>query len=250
MLISLMYHHINGIEFSNSLESFEKHIEYLTSRYKFVTPNDELKRGEDYICLTFDDGYFDFYHFVYPILKKYNIKAILAVPVGFIEDSVTTSLEQRLYLNHSDIYKNKNYQKFGTFCSWSELKEMSDSNLVVMASHSYSHKDLSLDEVDLHKEIVLSKEILESKLDKKIDSFILPFGRYNKKSLEVLKENYRHIFKVGQGVNPDFRGVNGLIYRVDADNLDDIQTLFSTKNILKYRVKSFIKSIYDGISYR
>jgi len=249
VLISLMYHHINGKEFSNNLNIFEEHINYLIKKYTFVTPNDKLKVGEDYICLTFDDAYFDFYHFVYPILKKYNIKAMLAVPVGFIDDNThNTPINKRLSLEHSEIYQDQNYIHFGSFCSWIELKEMSDSGLVIMASHSYSHKDLSLNNIDLHKEVLTSKKILAQKLNIKVDSFILPFGRYNRKSLNILEENYKYIFKVGQGINRNFSGVNGLIYRVDADNLENIETLFSFKNMLKYRVKSFIKSLYDGIS--
>jgi len=250
VLISLMYHHINGKEFSNDLDIFEKHLEYLTSRYTFVTPNDNLEPNKKYICLTFDDAYFDFYNFVYPLLKKYEIKAVLAVPVGFIEDKIDNSIQQRVSLSHSDIYQDKNYLHFGSFCSWAELKEMSDSGLVIIASHSYSHKDLSINEVDLQKEVVESKSILEDKLNIQVDTFILPFGRYNKKSLKILKDNYKYIFKVGQGINRDFSGVNGLIYRIDADNKNDIKSIFSLKNMLKYRVKSLIKSIYDDISHK
>jgi peptidoglycan/xylan/chitin deacetylase (PgdA/CDA1 family) len=251
MVISLMYHHINGKEFSNDLKTFEEHIIYLKNRYIFVTPDDELKKGVNYICLTFDDAYFDFYHFVYPLLKKYNIKAMLAVPVRFIDDNNhSIEINKRLLLNHSEIYQDKNYIHFGSFCSWRELKEMSDSKLVKIASHSYNHKDLSLSEIDLNREIIISKDVLEEKLNIKVDSFILPFGRYNKKSLNLLKDNYKYIFKVGQGINKDFNGVNGLIYRVDADNIKNISTIFSFKNMLKYRFKSFIKSFYDGISQK
>ena len=69
MLISLMYHHINGKEFSNDLEVFEKHLEYLTKNYMIVTPDDELKLDKN-LCLTFDDAYFDFYHFSFLCQKS------------------------------------------------------------------------------------------------------------------------------------------------------------------------------------
>ena len=29
---------------------------------------------------AFDDGFYDFYHYVFPILKKLKIKALLAIP--------------------------------------------------------------------------------------------------------------------------------------------------------------------------
>lgn len=242
-----MYHHINGVKYSNDLQIFEKHLEYLLSRYTFVIPNDVLNKKNNNLCLTFDDAYYDFYYYVFPLLKKYNIKAILAVPTGLIMESTKASIEERLSLDHDDIYIDKNYQKFGTFCTWYELKEMHESGLVIMASHSHKHKDLAASDINLEEEIVYSKELLEDKLSTTIESFILPFGRYNYNSMELLKKHYNYIFKVGQGINKDFKGVNGLIYRIDADNLLEIETLFTTKNMIKYRIKSWMKSIYDGI---
>lgn len=247
MLISLMYHHINGDKFSNTLEVFQSHLEYLVANYNIVTPDDRLSSTQDNLSITFDDGYYDFYHYVFPLLKEYNIKAILAVPTAFIEEQTTASHKQRVSLGHQEIYQEKNYRKFGSFCTWSELKEMSDSGHVVIASHSHKHKDLATSDIDLHQEIVTSKEILEEKLGSKVESFILPFGRYNKESLALLKQHYKYIFKVGQGVNRDFRGVNGLIYRIDADEVADIRSLFTFNSLLQYRLKSLIKYFYDGI---
>ena len=245
MLLSLMYHHINGKAYSNDLETFKHHLEYLTSKYSFVTPGDTLSSKD--LCLTFDDAYYDFYHYVFPLLKQYNIKAMLAVPTGLIDSTTDANTAERLSLSHDEIYKDKNYKKYGTFCTWDELREMHNSGLVVMASHSHKHKDLSKDDIDLEEEIITSKEILERELNTKIESFILPFGRYNYHALTLLQKHYKYIFKVGQGINKDFSGVNGLIYRIDADNLADIRLLFTPKQMLKYRLKSFVKSFYDGI---
>jgi peptidoglycan/xylan/chitin deacetylase (PgdA/CDA1 family) len=242
-----MYHHIENDSFSNSLDTFREHLEYLTKNYHIVTPDDRLSTTKTNLSITFDDAYYDFYHFVYPLLKEYGIKATLAVPTGLISDTCSASTKERLSLNHKEIYRDRNYQKFGSFCTWGELKEMSDSSLVVMASHSHRHKDLSSSGIDLHQEIILSKEILKSKLDRDIDSFILPFGRYHKESLTLLQQHYRYIFRVGQGINRDFSGVNGLIYRIDADGVDDISSLLNSKNMVKYTLKSVIKSFYDGI---
>jgi len=37
------------------------------------------------VCVTFDDGYADNYHFALPVLKKYDIPATVFVAVGFID---------------------------------------------------------------------------------------------------------------------------------------------------------------------
>ncbi len=247
MLLSLMYHHINCDKFSNELEIFKAHLEYLVDNYNIVIPNDTLSNKQENLCITFDDAYYDFYYYVFPLLKEYNIKAVLAVPTGLIDEQTTASHTQRLSLTHQEIYQEKNYRKFGSFCTWGELKEMSDSGYVVMASHSHKHKDLASSDIDLYQEIVTSKEILEQKLLLPIESFILPFGRYNKDSISLLKEHYKYIFKVGQGINRNFNGVNGLIYRIDGDGVDNIATLFSSKRMIKYKIKSLIKYFYDGI---
>lgn len=247
MLVSLMYHHINGDKFSNTLETFETHLKYLIGNYTFVVPGDTLTFNKKNICLTFDDAYYDFYHYVFPLLKRYEIKAVLAVPTALINDKVTASIEKRLSLRHDEIYVNKNYRNHGIFCTWDELKEMHDSGYVVMASHSYKHKDLAKDGVDLYQEIVDSKRMLEDKLETQIDSFILPFGRYNYNAIKLLKQHYQYIFKVGQGINYDFKGVNGLIYRIDADNREDIKALFTMKQMFSYGIKSLLKSFHDGL---
>ena len=37
------------------------------------------------VLLTFDDGYLSFYHVVYPLLRAYNFKALLALETGWLE---------------------------------------------------------------------------------------------------------------------------------------------------------------------
>ena len=247
MLLSTMYHHINCDQFSNDADTFEEHLKYVVSRFNIVVPGDTLSTERDNLCLTFDDAYYDFYHYVFPLLKKYQIKAVLAVPTALISDSVDIASDLRMSLDHKEIYRGKNYRKYGSFCTWSELKEMSDSSFVVMASHSHTHKDLTGKDIDLEDEIVRSKSILEEKMQTEIESFILPFGRYNYDSFALLQKHYRYIFKVGQGINRNFSGVRGLIYRIDGDNLEDDRSIFSFRSILKYRIKSFAKTLHDGI---
>ena len=153
----------------------------------------------------------------------------------------------RMSLKHQDIYQEQNYRDFAPFCTWDELIEMSESGHVVMASHSHNHIDLTLPDIDLQEEIATSKQLLESHLGKKIESFILPFGRYNQKSFTLLQKHYRYIFKVGQGVNRDFNGIQGLIYRIDGDYMENAHSIFSFNSMLKYHIKSLAKTIYDGI---
>src|SRR5574344_582861 len=107
---------------------------------------------------------------------KYNLKTLLAIPSKYILDDTDEEAENRMNFEHNDLFEN--YQK-ATFCTYKELKQMQESGLVVFGSHSHSHIDLTQKQVDLDFELRVSKEILEGKLNTKIDSFVFPFRKYN-----------------------------------------------------------------------
>lgn len=89
----LMYHHITPEasiivnHMTITPERFEKHIiDILAVGYTPVFLEDLIsyvesgeKLPEKPICITFDDGYLSNYEYAFPILKKYNIKANIAV---------------------------------------------------------------------------------------------------------------------------------------------------------------------------
>jgi len=233
----MMYHHVNSDRCSNDLEIFERHLEYISKNYISLFPTDK-KVPKNAICLVFDDGYYDFYKSIYPLLKKYNLKAILAVIPKYILDDSNLSDRDRLNFEHNELLKN--YQN-ATLCTYKELKEMLKSGLIKIASHSYSHINLLENDVNLTKELKYSKDILEEKLNTKIDSFVYPFGKYNKQILNECKKYYRYNFRIGNGINFDFKGINGVIYRIDGDNLKEPNEPFKFKNMLKYQAKSLIK---------
>ncbi len=234
-----MYHHVNSDRCSNDLEMLDKHLEYISQNFTSVFPTfDKLPKNP--ICLVFDDGYYDFYKFIYPLLKRYNLKALLGVVPSVTLDKCDFDDKTRLNIEHNHLFEN--YKK-GTFCTYEELATMRDSGLVEIASHSYSHTNLVEDDVDLEKELKSSKEILEKKLNIKVESFVFPFGKYDKKVLDETKKHYNYAFRIGNGINKDFHGIGGTIYRIDGDFLTSPSDIFSFKSMLKFRFKSFIKSI-------
>ena len=120
---------------------------------------------------------------------------------------------------------------------------MQQSGYVQIVSHSYSHKNLLEEDVDLSQELVKSKEMIEQKLNTKVESFVYPFGKYNQKVLDEVMKYYKYSFRIGNAVNRDFHGINGVIYRVDGDFLQSPSEIFSFKNMLRFKLKAFIKSI-------
>ncbi len=112
------------------------------------------------VALSFDDGYLDFYTNVYPLLKKYDMKATFYI--------IVNALGQSGYLTHA------------------QVKEMANSGYVEIGSHTFNHPDLSIIGYnDAVTEIANSKTDLEQITGLPVETFAYPYGRY--------KEEYKKI---------------------------------------------------------
>ncbi|WP_294923782.1 polysaccharide deacetylase family protein [Sulfuricurvum sp.] len=243
MLTVVMYHHINSddLPLSNSDQMMEEHLKLISERFTTLFPGDTSASSG--ICLTFDDAYYDFYHYVFPLLKKYNLKALLAVPSAFIISNTALPAKQRLSLKHHEIYNGDNYKIYAPFCTYDELREMVKSGHVMIASHSMNHLNLSEDWVDLECEILGSKIALEENLGFGVDSFVLPYGKYNDEVVRLAREHYSYVFRIGNAINPSWDGIGGLIYRINGDALKSPDELFKPLKQLGFWGKTVVKMI-------
>lgn len=126
------------------------------------------------IVITFDDGNYDLYTEAFPILKKYNIKATIYIISGFGDGIYTMTLDQ--------------------------AKELSDSGLISLQSHTVTHKPLatlSLDQIEI--ELRDSKKTLEDLTGKEVYSIAYPTGSYDKRVIEIAKKYYKYGLLAGGG---------------------------------------------------
>ncbi|MCB1110534.1 MAG: polysaccharide deacetylase family protein [Chlamydiia bacterium] len=217
MLIAPLYHKVGNGKYANSLETFEAHFAYIAARYPTVLPGDPLPKGIS-VCLTFDDAFFDFYHLIFPLLKKYALKALLAVPTAYIPE--TTSLSPHKRLEKAATFPDKAPPiPSPAFCTWEELQTLTKSPLIQIASHSLHHRPLTSKHIDLENELLLSKQILEEKLQTPITTFVYPFGLFTPKAHTLAKQHYTHIFRIGNAHNISWSNTNQLLYRINADAL-------------------------------
>ncbi len=137
-VVILMYHNFSKVpskcgKYTVTPQLFEQDILYLKSLgYEFVTCDDltgyvDLRNNLPEKCamITIDDGYYNNYVYVYPILKEQNVKATIS-PIAIESDNYTESGDM-----------NPNY---ANLC-WDNISEMAESGLVSFQNHTYNlHK--------------------------------------------------------------------------------------------------------------
>lgn len=235
-----MYHRVGVGKHSNSEEMLHSHLTFLKENYPIVLPGDPLSKKKLSLCITFDDATFDFYHFVYPILKKLSMRALVGVPARYILDRTTLSPEERLSVPYTLAMQDGFFDQKAPFCTWEELDEMVSSGLVEVASHSYMHCNLTFNFVDLHREVVLSKEIIENRLSQPVSSFIYPFGRMNLALHEYVSKHYPYTFRIGSALNFGWGVGKKPITRVPGDLMKGYSSLLSYGNLMKYLMKALV----------
>ena len=137
----LMYHEFvtqedldSGVafdEYAIYFHEFEHDLQWLQKKgYTTITArelaqylNGQGEMPEKPVILTIDDGKLGVYKNAYPLLQKYNMKAVLAV-IGTEIHAASEAPELRS-------------ENPAPYCTWAELAEMSASGHVEIASHSY-----------------------------------------------------------------------------------------------------------------
>lgn len=205
-LVVLMYHHValltnpadEQYPFTVSPELFEKHLLFLKQKgYTTISEADILRARQlgtspiqKPVLLTFDDGHADNYTNLFPLLKKYQVPALIFL----ITDQIGTP----------------------GYLTPEQIQEMQQSGLVRFGSHTCSHRRLrSLSNQEIEQEVQESKKILEAKLGTSVSSFCYPFGAggFDKRVRPlVLKAGYVLDFSTKKGINPwPWKGKSALL---------------------------------------
>lgn len=139
---------------------------------------------EDTICVTFDDGYKDNYITVFPILKKYGIRATIFLITDYV--GAMRTVRGRAYRMLSE----------------EQIKEMHESGLVEFMPHTQTHPDLDRIPLDTAiREIEGSRTRVEALTGKPANLCAYPRGRYTHDILEYLRDSeaWRGAFGVVRG---------------------------------------------------
>ncbi|MBR5152674.1 MAG: polysaccharide deacetylase family protein [Clostridia bacterium] len=196
----LMYHGIcekdsDASKFVISVRMLKDDLKYLKENgYQTVTVKDVIayvKGEEDLpekpVMLTFDDGNYNNYYYGFPLLKEYEMKAVISI-IGKYTDLFTQKPDE------NPTYSNLN---------WAQVKEMMDSGLVEFQNHSYNlHENKGarngakkrLGESDEAYEKVLREDLglLQQEMQEHTGytptTFVYPFGGISQASVKILKD--------------------------------------------------------------
>lgn len=201
-------------------------------------------KNQKFVILSFDDGYLDNYTILFPLLKKYNYKAVI-YPV--------TNEEYNAWDSENKIPLEKKIP----LMNWNQMREMKKTGLVEFGGHTKKHCDLlQIDNEKALKEIKECKEILEQELESQIISFAYPYGFFNIEHKEILKnEGYKYGVATASGpVNffEDFYHIR----RIGIFSKDDIKKYskkvsgkYNSKKVRSEKIKKLRKKIKDIIGW-
>lgn len=195
-------------------QQFEDDIKYILEKgYEPILVKDLIgyvngttKLPEKPIIITIDDGYYNNYLYAYPILKKYNAKAVISTIAKYSE----------LYSEHEE---NNAYYSHIT---WEQGKEMINSGLIEFQNHTYDLHSITNERkgikklkneskeayekflyADLHKAHCLIKE----NLGVEPIAITYPFGLYSNEANIVIEElGYTVSLSSVEGINTISKG--------------------------------------------
>jgi peptidoglycan/xylan/chitin deacetylase (PgdA/CDA1 family) len=218
----LMYHHVNkaGSFINVKPEIFDRQMRFIKDKgYETINTRDYIEIIEQKrqipkraLMITFDDGWRDNWLYAYPILKKYGLKAVIFIITSLIAIKREPSINEENYIlpDHKGCLSMiRSGHSSDVMLSWDEIRQMEDSGLIDIQSHSHTHKRWdkmykNIDELMLHLslELRMSKKIIEEKLNKKCFALCWPWGIHNKDYIDVAKaEGYRLCFTTEKGTN-------------------------------------------------
>ena len=221
----IMYHAVSNAasiqgDYVISPEEFEEDLKYLAEhKYNTVFVSDlvDYVNGsgslpENPIVLSFDDGYYNNYLYVYPLLQKYNCKAIIS-PIAYFSE---------LYTENGEV--NEQY----THCTWAQLEEMHESGYVEIGNHTYNMhsygngrngigqmcgEDTETYKAAIKGDIEQAQNLLTDRINVTCDVFAYPFGIWCDSSLEVLKDmNFKAVLTIESGINHLTKGSTEDLY--------------------------------------
>lgn len=181
----LMYHKVSDNGYTDPLtvpvSILEVHFNYLLQHgYSPILLSDLVKHVRSGkalppkpVLITFDDGYRDNYTIMYPLLKKYGMKANIFLAPSFLQEQKATNTKDDAYLQVADLFAM-------------------DPRLVEYGLHSFDHKSYKmLSPQEMDRDIVKSKARLITMNIPFQPCLALPYGAFPKQN-PTMQQQFFH----------------------------------------------------------
>lgn len=162
-------------------DMLRRYVEYFSEKYTVVSLDeayDIIKNNKDVenpnlIAFTFDDGYENNYTLAFPVFKEFNVPANINIIAKYTDE------------------------EYEGYLTWEQVKEMSDSGLITIGSHTYnSHyytADVNgedkpvlaaflLEESDserkerIYSDLALANDMISNVTEKRVNVMVYPYG--------------------------------------------------------------------------
>lgn len=244
-----MYHRVNPDGWGGAItcETFRKQVKTIKRDFnplhlsELLETKTQRHNGRNAVVITFDDGYYDFYDYAFPILAEEQVPATIFVATGFIDGEVWLWPDQIAFLLEraeldtipieglGEVSIKPQWQRawhqIADHClrlpnrerlrlidelseqlnvdlpkspppscrplTWQQLRQMQETGIVEVGSHSHTHPVMSrLNSDELAREVTLPKCRLATELGQTKPLFCYPNGQpsdYNSEVKEALK---------------------------------------------------------------
>jgi len=136
------------------------------------------------VVLSFDDGSANLYYVAFPLLRTFDMTAVAFICPGLHEEDPTSL---------TPAYAHNNWSS--DLCTWAQLREMHESGIVDIQSHTLEHRHLRrwptpvplsgcsqqvydqrrrAEALPLNEDLRLAKDILQQRLDKEVRHLAWP----------------------------------------------------------------------------
>lgn len=177
------------------------------------------------VVITFDDGFYNSYVYAYPLLREYNMKAVVSI-IGKLTDKASLIKDESPYYS---------------YLTWDEVKELHGSGYIEIQNHTYdlhdnngsssrrgamqkSGESIEQYTLALEEDVGEFQNQIFEKIGQKPTAFTYPYGFISKSSKDILKNmGFRASFSCAEGINYITRDPDCL-YRLKRVNRTPDQT--------------------------
>lgn len=213
--------------------------------YKFIAPSDlaigSVNLSENYILLTFDEGYFN-NKMALPVLEKHGVRATFFISTGQIiagkgfwwdvlyRNRIKQGIAKAEVMREMESLMGLSYRsqeeyliaEFGLEAlqpagdqdrpmTPEELKEFASHPLVELGNHTHYHLNMNnYSKQELKESVLRAHKEIEDMTGFSPISFAYPYGNYNSEVLEVMRElPYKIAFTTVEGKIENTQWIEG-----------------------------------------